>query len=104
MLPDHLYSGFCTQAFLSSLHPIRQFDPRIADDDSGKSQESKEAWLASHNIGIDHGDPWGRLDGLDGLGPAVAALGRIASGSQTAPPRQRAASKSAPGGRAASTG
>ena len=30
----------------------------------GKSQQSKEAWLASHNFGIDHDGPWGRLDGL----------------------------------------
>ena len=46
--------------------PIRQ----------GKSQVSKEAWLASHNFGIDHDDPRGRHRGLDGLGPAVLAVGR----------------------------
>ncbi len=37
----------------------------------GKSQKSKEAWLASQNVRIDHDDPWGRRDGLNGLGPAI---------------------------------
>ena len=37
----------------------------------GKSQKSKEAWLASQNVRIDHDDPWGRRDGLNGLGTAI---------------------------------
>jgi hypothetical protein len=42
----------------------------------GKSQESKEAWLASHIFGIDHDDPWGRHHGLNGLGSAVPAVSK----------------------------
>ena len=34
-------------------------------------EKSKEAWLASHNDGMDRGDARGRPDGLDRLGPAV---------------------------------
>ena len=45
----------------------------------GRSQESKEAWLAAHYFGIDHGGPWGRLDGLNGPGPAVTPSGRSAA-------------------------
>ena len=41
----------------------------------GQFKESKEAWLASHNFGIDHDDPWGRPFGLNGLGSAVPAVG-----------------------------
>jgi hypothetical protein len=41
----------------------------------GKSQESKEAWLASQFFGIDHDDPWGHPLGLNGLGSAVSAFG-----------------------------
>ena len=59
----------------------------------GKSQESKEAWLASHIFGIDHDDPWGRHHGLNGLGPAVPAFGRCRRGGAAA---SASASESAP--------
>ena len=59
----------------------------------GKSKESKEAWLASHNFGIVHGDPWGRLDGLNGLGSTVA---RVRScGAYCDPPIRRRRTESA---------
>ncbi len=41
-------------------------------------KESKEAWLASHNFGMDHGGSWGRFDGLMGLGAAINFRGRPA--------------------------
>ena len=42
---------------------------------AGQVQGSKEAWLASHNLGIDHDDPWGRSHVLNDLGTADSAVG-----------------------------
>ena len=45
---------------------------------TSRRQESKEAWLASHNYGMDRGDPRGRPDGLDRPGPADTLVQLVA--------------------------
>jgi hypothetical protein len=57
--------GFVPRPFPPRCKPSGNSIFRTADDDQGKSQESKEAWLASPNTSTDHSDPWGRLDGLN---------------------------------------
>ena len=93
-LPDLACSGFQTEAFLTSLRSIRQFDLRTADDNKASLKKSRRhglrrptsamttailgAYLAASTIRAQQSNPSGERPPTQSVSPKIAAADKSA--------------------------